>query len=166
MRLIDTYQQHVGDLLYKVRTTQRETIEKAAEIIDGLHLMMLALDVKQAIIGVEMNKQDAIQALNAACEGVDGIRIMPLPVRYPQGGEKQLVYAVSRRKVPAGGLPLDVGCVVCNVGTVYAVQQARSASMASGLFFSTPMTARLMSRASMISLTPSTIWADFSSIRR
>ena len=102
----------------------RLMLEKSAEIIDGLHLMMLALDVKQAIIGVEMNKQDAIQALNAACEGVDGIRIMPLPVRYPQGGEKQLVYAVSRRKVPTGGLPLDVGCVVCNVATVYAVQQA------------------------------------------
>ncbi len=102
----------------------RLMLEKPTEIIDGLHLMMLALDVKEAIIGVEDNKPDAIQALLAACEGVEGITVQALPVMYPQGGEKQLVYATTRRKVPAGGLPLDVGCVVCNVGTVYAIQQA------------------------------------------
>ena len=102
----------------------RLMLEKSAQIIDGLHLMMLALDVKEAIIGVENNKMDAIAALRAACEGVEGITIQALPVMYPQGGEKQLVYATTRRKVPAGGLPLDVGVVVCNVGTVYAIQQA------------------------------------------
>ncbi len=102
----------------------RLMLEKSSQIIDGLHLMMLALDVKEAIIGVEDNKMDAIQALLAACEGVEGITVQALPVMYPQGGEKQLVYACTRRKVPTGGLPLDVGCVVCNVGTVYAVQQA------------------------------------------
>ena len=102
----------------------RLMLEKPAQIIDGLHLMMLALDVKEAIIGVEDNKKDAIAALRAACEGVEGITIQALPVMYPQGGEKQLVYATTRRKVPAGGLPLDVGVVVCNVGTVYAIQQA------------------------------------------
>ncbi|MGN0794731.1 MAG: electron transport complex subunit RsxC [Aristaeellaceae bacterium] len=102
----------------------RLMLEKAAQIIDGLHLMMLALDVREAIIGIEKNKPDAIAALHASCEGVEGIRVVGLPVRYPQGGEKQLIYALTRRKVPTGGLPLDVGCVVCNVGTVYAVQQA------------------------------------------
>ena len=102
----------------------RLMLERPTEIIDGLHLMMLALDVKEAIIGVEDNKPDAIQALLAASEGVEGITVQALPVMYPQGGEKQLVYATTRRKVPAGGLPLDVGCVVCNVGTVYAIQQA------------------------------------------
>ena len=102
----------------------RLMLEKAGQIIDGLRLMMLALDVKEAIIGVENNKRDAIEALLAACKDVDGVRVMGLPVMYPQGGEKQLVYACTRRKVPAGGLPLDVGCVVCNVGTVYAIQQA------------------------------------------
>jgi len=104
----------------------RLMVEKAAQIIDGLRLMMLALDVKRAVIGVEKNKPDAIEALRACCTGVggDGITVMALPVMYPQGGEKQLVYATTRRKVPTGGLPLDVGCVVCNVGTVYAVQQA------------------------------------------
>ncbi len=102
----------------------RLMLEMASQIIDGLHLMMLALDVKEAIIGVEDNKMDAIQALVAASEGIEGIKIQALPVMYPQGGEKQLVYACTRKKVPAGGLPIDVGCVVCNVGTVYAIQQA------------------------------------------
>lgn len=102
----------------------RLMLEKPAEIIDGIHLIMLALDIKEAIIGVEDNKMDAIQALLAACEGVEGVKVQALPVMYPQGGEKQLVYATTRRKVPRGGLPLDVGCVVSNVGTIYAIQQA------------------------------------------
>ncbi len=102
----------------------RLMLEKADEIIDGLHLMMLALDVKEAVIGVENNKPDAITALQSAAANVEGITVKALPVRYPQGGEKQLVYAITKRKVPCGGLPLDVGCVVCNVGTVYAIDQA------------------------------------------
>ena len=102
----------------------RLMLEKASEVIDGLRLMMLALEVPEVIIGVEKNKRDAIEALRAACSGIEGIRVKPLNVMYPQGGEKQLVYACTRRKVPTGGLPLDVGCVVCNVGTVYAIQQA------------------------------------------
>ncbi len=102
----------------------RLMLEKPAQIVDGIRLMMLALDVKEAIIGVEKNKQDAIEALNAAAADVPGLKVKALPVMYPQGGEKQLVYAITRRKVPTGGLPIDVGCVVCNVATVYAVQQA------------------------------------------
>lgn len=102
----------------------RLMLEHAAQIIDGLHLMMLALDVKEAVIGVEENKLDAIQTLMSAAMDVDGITVKALPVMYPQGGEKQLIYACTRRKVPTGGLPIDVGCVVCNVGTVYAIQQA------------------------------------------
>jgi len=102
----------------------RLMLEHAAEIIDGIHLMMLALDVKEAIIGVEENKMDAVAALSEAAKAVDGIVVKALPVRYPQGGEKQLVYATTRRKVPTGALPLEVGCVVANVGTCYAIQQA------------------------------------------
>ena len=102
----------------------RLMLERPTEIIDGIHLIMLALDIQEAIIGVEDNKMDAVQALLAASEGVEGIKVQALPVMYPQGGEKQLVYATTRRKVPTGGLPLDVGCVVSNVGTIYAIQQA------------------------------------------
>lgn len=121
----------------------RLMLEKPAQIIDGIRLVMLALDIREAIIGVEDNKMDAIAALRAACaslehnqsdkdikvhempsKSAEPIQVKSLPVMYPQGGEKQLVYAITRRKVPAGGLPIDVGCVVCNVGTIYAVQQA------------------------------------------
>ena len=102
----------------------RLMLEKAADIIDGIRLMMLALEVDEALIGIEKNKQDAIELLSAAAKGTDGIKVIGLPVRYPQGGEKQLVYALTKRQVPNGGLPLDVGVVVCNVGTVYAIDRA------------------------------------------
>lgn len=100
----------------------RLMLEHAQEIIQGIRIVMKSLSIKEAIVGVENNKPDAIQALTAAA--TEGITVKALPVRYPQGGEKQLVYALTRRKVPAGGLPLDAGVVVCNVGTCYAIQQA------------------------------------------
>ena len=102
----------------------RLMLEKAADIIDGIRLMMQALEVDEAQIGIENNKQDAIDILTAEAKKVDGIKVVGLPVRYPQGGEKQLVFALTHRQVPNGGLPLDVGCVVCNVGTVYAIDRA------------------------------------------
>ena len=102
----------------------RLMLEKPAEIIDGIHLLMLAFGVSEAVIGVENNKPDAIAALQDACRGTDGIRVQPLPVRYPQGGEKQLIYAITRWVVPSGGLPIDVGCVVLNVSTVFAIDEA------------------------------------------
>ncbi|MBQ8161266.1 MAG: electron transport complex subunit RsxC [Clostridia bacterium] len=102
----------------------RLMLEEAGRIIDGIHIVMTALNVTEAVIGVENNKKDAIAALQDACRGMDGIHVKELPVRYPQGGEKQLIYAITKRVVPAGGLPLDVGVVVMNVGTVFAVDQA------------------------------------------
>lgn len=100
----------------------RLMLEHATEVIQGIRIVMKALNIKEALIGVEDNKPDAIAALTAAA--TEGMTVKALPVRYPQGGEKQLVYALTRRKVPAGGLPLDVGVAVCNVGTCYAIQQA------------------------------------------
>lgn len=100
----------------------RLMLEHAEEVIQGIRIVMKALGIKEALIGVEDNKPDAIAALTAAA--TEGMTVKALPVRYPQGGEKQLVYAMTRRKVPAGGLPLDVGVAVCNVGTCYAIQQA------------------------------------------
>ena len=102
----------------------RLMLENAADIIDGIHLTMKALNIPEAIVGIENNKADAIEAMQMAAAKVKGISIRALPVRYPQGGEKQLVYAVTRRKVPTGGLPLDVGVVVCNVGTMFAIHEA------------------------------------------
>lgn len=102
----------------------RLMLERPAQIIDGIRLLMLAFDIKEAIVGVEDNKPDAIAALTGAATGCEGIKVQALPVRYPQGGEKQLVYATTKRMIPNGGLPLDVGCAVCNVGTMFAIQQA------------------------------------------
>ena len=102
----------------------RLMLEQAAGIIDGIRLTMLALEIKEAVIGIEDNKPDAIAVMTEAAEHVEGLTVRALPVKYPQGGEKQLVYALTRRKVPAGGLPLDIGCVVMNVGTCFAIHQA------------------------------------------
>ena len=102
----------------------RLMLEHTGEIVGGVRRLMLAFGVKEAVIGVEDNKKDAISALTDACSGVEGLQVQALPVRYPQGGEKQLIYAITKREVPVGGLPIDVGCVVLNVGTVFACDQA------------------------------------------
>ena len=102
----------------------RLMLEKPTQIIDGIRLLMNAFGVHETMIGVEDNKADAIDALRAAAADVEGIKVVALPVRYPQGGEKQLVYALTKRVIPGGGLPIDAGCVVLNVGTVYAIDEA------------------------------------------
>ena len=102
----------------------RLMLEKADEILIGTQLLMKALNVTKAVIGIENNKPDAIQLLTEKTKKFDGIRVQPLQVKYPQGGEKQLIKAVTGREVPSGGLPIAVGAVVSNVGTAYAVYEA------------------------------------------
>ena len=101
----------------------RLMLERTADLIEGLQLIGKALDAKDLWIGVEANKPDAAEALSRAAAGTR-IRVETCKVRYPQGAEKQLIYALTRRKVPAGGLPLEVGVVVQNVGTALAVRDA------------------------------------------
>ena len=102
----------------------RLMVEHAAEITDAVSLILNAFGVSEAIIGVELNKPDAIRALTDAAAGDSRIRVKGLPVRYPQGGEKQLIYALTRRVVPSGALPIETGCVVLNAGTCFAIDQA------------------------------------------
>jgi electron transport complex protein RnfC len=102
----------------------RLMLEHGEEMMIGVKILMMALKVKKCIIGVEANKPDAIAHLRDIAEKYQGITVEPLKVQYPQGGEKQLIDALLRRQVPAGKLPLDVGCVVNNVGTCYAVYEA------------------------------------------
>jgi len=102
----------------------RLMVEKAQEIVVGIRLLMKALNVKKAVIGIESNKPDAIEILSHQTIPYPEIEVMPLQMHYPQGGEKQLIDAVTRRQVKSGGLPVDVGAVVQNVGTVYAVYEA------------------------------------------
>ena len=102
----------------------RIMLERAEEIIIGVQILMKAIDVKQAIIGIENNKRDAIDRLTSITSKVLGIEICPLKVNYPQGGEKQLIKATTGRAVPSGALPIAVGAVVQNVGTALAVYEA------------------------------------------
>ena len=93
----------------------RMMVERAASVVDGARIAGRILGAGRIRIGVELNKPDAIAALKKHA-GKD-IEICPLKVKYPQGGEKQLIRALARRKVPSGKLPMDVGCVVMNVST-------------------------------------------------
>lgn len=102
----------------------RIMLEKTGEIIVGVRLLMKALGVQKAMIGIENNKPDAIALLTEKCKDQNGITVHPLEVKYPQGGEKQLIKALINREVPSGGLPIDVGTVVHNVGTAFAVYEA------------------------------------------
>ena len=108
----------------------RLMMEKADEILVGLQLLMMAAKVTTGYIGIETNKPAAIELLTKKCGEVFGGtkysgEVVPLKQRYPQGGEKQLVDAVIRRQVPAPpAIPVNVGAIVQNVGTAYAVYEA------------------------------------------
>jgi electron transport complex protein RnfC len=102
----------------------RLMLEKGPEIIVGARILMRALDVDKAIIGIENNKPDAIEKMAKLVNSEKGMLVQPLKVQYPQGGEKQLIKAAINREVPSGGLPIDVGVVVHNVGTAFAVYEA------------------------------------------
>lgn len=105
----------------------RLMMERGEELLVGCEILMRALGVEECAIGIENNKPEAIKHLNDILAGGlyhKGIRVVPLKMRYPQGGEKQLIAAITRREVPSGALPIDVGAVVQNVGTTYAVYQA------------------------------------------
>lgn len=102
----------------------RLMLEKAEEMMIGVSILMKGLGVNKAIIGIENNKMDAVEKLQSLVKDFDGISVEPLKVKYPQGGEKQLIKALINREVPSGKLPLEVGCVVNNVATAYAVYEA------------------------------------------
>lgn len=102
----------------------RLMLEKSAELIVGVKILMKAINVTKAYIGIEANKPDAISKLTDLCAKEQGIEVVPLKLKYPQGGEKQLINAVSGREVPSGKLPIDAGAVVQNVGTAFAVYEA------------------------------------------
>ena len=92
-------------------------LEKGEQILVGVTILMKAVNVNKAVIGIENNKPDAIAHLQKLAVNYKGIEIMPLKVQYPQGGEKQLIDAVIRRQVKSGALPISAGAVVQNVGT-------------------------------------------------
>lgn len=108
-----------------ITSDYRLMMEHADEILVGLELLMKAVKVAKGYIGIEENKPQAIALFEEKIAGRDDIEIVPLAKKYPQGGEKQLVDAVIRRQVPAPpAIPVNVGAVVQNVGTAFAVYQA------------------------------------------
>lgn len=99
-------------------------LEHGEEIIVGIQILMRALNTQKAIIGIEKNKPDAIKHMQDLASKVLGVEVKPLKLKYPQGGEKQLIDACIGRQVPSGALPIEVGAVVDNVATIYAVYEA------------------------------------------
>ncbi len=102
----------------------RLMLEKAEEIIVGIEILMFALHIDKIIIGIENNKKNAIDNFKKLTTNNNKIKVAALKIKYPQGSEKQLVKSLLKREVPKNGLPLDVGVIVHNVGTIFAIYEA------------------------------------------
>ncbi|MCB0823395.1 MAG: electron transport complex subunit RsxC [Bacteroidales bacterium] len=102
----------------------RLMLEMGEEMMIGVEILKRALGVNRAVIGIENNKPDAIEHLSKIAKNFSGIEVQGLKVKYPQGAEKQLIKAIINREVPSGKLPIEVGAVVNNSGTAYAVYEA------------------------------------------
>ncbi|MDE6484384.1 MAG: electron transport complex subunit RsxC [Duncaniella sp.] len=98
--------------------------ERAEEVLTGVQLLMRAAKVNRAIIAIEENKPEAIEIMTKAAEGMDGVEVMTMKMKYPQGSEKQLIEATIGKEVPSGGLPIATGAIVQNVATASAVARA------------------------------------------
>jgi electron transport complex protein RnfC len=104
----------------------RLMLEKTAEVVIGIRIVLKALGLTKALVGIEENTPDAIERLTQEAAPYPDIKIIPLMVKYPQGGERQLVKALTNREIPPPpkGLPIDVGCVVFNIATCFSIYEA------------------------------------------
>ena len=102
----------------------RLMVERPEMVVLGLKAIMKAVEVDRGFIAIENNKPDAIAAIRKACQGESNINVVSLKTKFPQGDEKRIINAVTGREVPSGGLPMDVGVVVDNVGTANAIAEA------------------------------------------
>ncbi|MBI5142758.1 MAG: electron transport complex subunit RsxC [Nitrospirae bacterium] len=102
----------------------RVMLEEPGAVVNGLKILMKIAGVSKGYIGIEDNKPDAVAAMEAVTKGDSSIDVYSLKVKYPQGAEKMLIKAIVGKEVPAGGLPMDVGVIVQNVGTAVAVYEA------------------------------------------
>jgi electron transport complex protein RnfC len=110
-------------------TDHRLMLEYPEKIVEGTKVLLKILGIKKAIIGIELNKPDAINVMHKAAENSAKsdemeVRVQGMQVKYPQGSEKQLIYSLTGRSVPGGGLPFDVGVIVQNISTTLAVYEA------------------------------------------
>ena len=102
----------------------RLMLEEPERIVRGLQIMLKLHPNAKGVIGIEMNKPEAIASMQKACEGIDNITVQPLVTKFPQGSEKHLIYAITKREVKSGALPASAGCIVDNVDTVVAIERA------------------------------------------
>lgn len=102
----------------------RLMLEHPKCILTGIKAVMKAVGAERGYVGIENNKADAITVMTNLFEGVDDVSVVPVKTKYPQGSEKQMINAVTGREVPSGGLPADVGVVVINVDTAWAIADA------------------------------------------
>lgn len=116
---VDTLVINAAECEPYITTDNRECIDNTADVIDGVELVCKVLGIKNAVIGVEDNKPQAISALRSEIESrKSGIVVRSLKSKYPQGAEKVLIHSATGRVVPMGGLPMDAGCIVMNVASV------------------------------------------------
>lgn len=102
----------------------RTLLERGEEVLIGLQILMKSVSVTKGYVAIENNKRDAIGKLTQLASSMPGIEIVPMKVKYPQGGEKQLIDTVLKRRVASGKLPVTEGAIVQNVGTALAVYEA------------------------------------------
>ena len=121
---VDTIIVNAGECEPYITSDDRLCREMPREVISGLKVIMKILGLSTAHIGIEDNKPEAAKALQAELCDADGITVDVLPAKYPQGAEKQLIYAVTGREIPSGGLPAAVGCAVFNCATCKAIHDA------------------------------------------
>ncbi len=107
-----------------ITSDHRLMLERGEAVIGGARLIAKAVGLKEATIGIELNKPDAIEHLKSLVGAAGDVHIEGLKTRYPQGAEKQLIQMITGRQIPPGKLPADVKCVVCNVATAAAVWDA------------------------------------------
>ena len=121
---VDTIIVNAAECEPYITSDDRLCREHPGELLSGLSVIMKILGLNEAHIAIEDNKPKAIKSLRAAINPKSGIVVEPLPTKYPQGAEKQLIYAITGREVPSGGLPAAVGCAVFNAATCKAIHDA------------------------------------------
>ena len=143
---VDTIIVNVSECEPFITADDRLCREMPAEVISGLQIVMRILGLNSAHIAMEDNKPEAAKALREAIDPASGIVVDILPAKYPQGAEKQLIYAVTGREVPSGGLPAVVGCAVFNAATCKAIHDA--------VYLGRPLTHRVVTVSGNIALEP------------
>jgi electron transport complex protein RnfC len=125
--------------------------EHAWQIRQGIDVLCHLIKPKHVLIGIENNKPEAIEAMQVACRENPNYRICNVPTKYPAGGEKQLIQVLTNREVPAKGLPVDVGVIMHNVGTCFAIADA--------IFSGKPLIERVVTITGEATEKPGNVWA-------